>query len=149
MNVISLLSLFHKNTYQVYHLLLSNKCWFVQGHRRLSIALPSLDLNNLTYFISQSVINLISNYVEGEINTFVDRGIVMDSLVTMSSSSWLFLAIFCSSINWSVNTREITMQVKKKKQASLTCMQDWPFAHQECHTCRSLIKYYKSRIFRD
>lgn len=35
---------------------------------------------------------------------------IMDSLVMVTRSSWLFLAIFCSSINWSVNTREINMQ---------------------------------------
>ena len=109
----------------------SNICWFVQGHRRLRVASPSMDLNNLTYFSRQIVTNQISNYVEGEIYTFVHRGIVMDSLVTMSSSSWLFLAIFCSSINWSVNTIKgrYTCRRRKKNQASLTCMQGWPFAH--------------------
>lgn len=34
----------------------------------------------------------------------------MDSLVMVTRSSWLVLAIFCSSINWSVNIREINMQ---------------------------------------
>lgn len=35
---------------------------------------------------------------------------IMDSLVMVTRSSWLVLAIFCSSINWSVNIREINMQ---------------------------------------